>query len=297
MKTKIFTIAMLAFLSFSKMNAQIGVGTQTPHQSAILELESTNKGFLPPRMTTAQRNEINNPENGLVIYNTTQNCLNMWIGYWRNFCPYAGVNEVSSPASGLVWMDRNLGASRVANSRSDIDGLGHLFQWGRAADGHQIRTSQDYTVVQTTDGVANFNNNLSSDWHGRFIVRNSNANNWVNPSVNGVDDLWQGVNGTNNPCPTGYRIPTEAEWQAEFSTWSNPTNDWRHAAFASPLKLPIGGFRWGNSGLLESPIGTTAYWSSTISGTGSIRFRARSGDVLTGINPRANGLSVRCLRD
>jgi hypothetical protein len=54
----------------------VGVGTDDDiDESAILEVRSTVKGFLPARMTTAQRNLIPNPAKGLIIYNLTLNCL------------------------------------------------------------------------------------------------------------------------------------------------------------------------------------------------------------------------------
>ena len=55
--------------------AQTGIGTTTPDPSAQLEVSSTSKGFLPPRMTTEQRDAIVSPATGLVIYNTTTNIL------------------------------------------------------------------------------------------------------------------------------------------------------------------------------------------------------------------------------
>jgi hypothetical protein len=59
--------------------AQIKIGgTGTPNASAVLELESTTQGFLPPRMSTAQRDAISTPTNGMVIYNTTLNCLQLY---------------------------------------------------------------------------------------------------------------------------------------------------------------------------------------------------------------------------
>ena len=44
--------------------AQTGIGTTTPEQSAQLDVSSTDKGFLPPRMTASQRDNIGNPAQG-----------------------------------------------------------------------------------------------------------------------------------------------------------------------------------------------------------------------------------------
>ncbi len=53
------------------VKAQIGIGTDNPHPSAKMDVTSTNKGFLPPRMTGVQRNAILNPSSGLIVW-----CLN-----------------------------------------------------------------------------------------------------------------------------------------------------------------------------------------------------------------------------
>jgi hypothetical protein len=58
----------------------MGIGTSTPNASALIDMESTTKGFLPPRMTTTQRNVISSPAAGLIVYNTTDN---QWEG-WNN---------------------------------------------------------------------------------------------------------------------------------------------------------------------------------------------------------------------
>jgi len=55
----------------------VTVGTTSPNDAALLEVSSTTKGFLPPRMTTAQRDAISTPPAGLMIYNTTTNKLNV----------------------------------------------------------------------------------------------------------------------------------------------------------------------------------------------------------------------------
>jgi len=57
-------------------SGNVGIGG-TANAAAILDAASTTKGFLPPRMTTAQRDAISTPPAGLVIYNTTTNKLNV----------------------------------------------------------------------------------------------------------------------------------------------------------------------------------------------------------------------------
>lgn len=61
-------------------NGNVGIATATPAASALLDLTSTTKGFLPPRMTEAQRDAIATPATGLVIYNTDTNALNYYDG-------------------------------------------------------------------------------------------------------------------------------------------------------------------------------------------------------------------------
>lgn len=57
----------------------VGIGT-TANAAAILDVSSTTKGFLPPRMTTTERNAIATPPAGLMVYNTTTNKLNFYNG-------------------------------------------------------------------------------------------------------------------------------------------------------------------------------------------------------------------------
>lgn len=72
-----FKIILLSGLSITLSTqhlAQVGIGTTNINESALLELKSSNKGFLPPRMTANQRLSILNPETGLTVYCT--NCCN-----------------------------------------------------------------------------------------------------------------------------------------------------------------------------------------------------------------------------
>jgi hypothetical protein len=63
----VFTISMFAITT---AQVSINVDNSAPDPSAILDAKSTSKGFLPPRMTTAQRNAISSPAKGLLIYQT-----------------------------------------------------------------------------------------------------------------------------------------------------------------------------------------------------------------------------------
>lgn len=63
-------ISVLCFLFAFSIHAQVGIGTETPNASSLLELSSTSKGLLVPRMTEAQKNAISSPAQGLLIYQT-----------------------------------------------------------------------------------------------------------------------------------------------------------------------------------------------------------------------------------
>jgi hypothetical protein len=65
--------------------AGMGLGVSAPNASAILEASSTTQGFLPPRLTTTERDSIANPVAGLTIWNSTNTQLEVYDGsYWKN---------------------------------------------------------------------------------------------------------------------------------------------------------------------------------------------------------------------
>ena len=181
------------------------------------------------------------------------------------------ISSLTSPSR--QWMDRNLGASQVATSTTDVDAFGDYYQWGRRSDGHQCRNSGTTTTVSSIDEPP----------HGDFILESEN---WRSPTN---DNLWQGVNGVNNPCPSGYRLPTAAEWTA--NNWANGS-----AAF-SQLKLSFTGYRASNSGSLSQRTFNGNYWTSTISGTNVYIYAIGSSDQQLQVVSRANGYSVRCIKD
>jgi uncharacterized protein (TIGR02145 family) len=194
------------------------------------------------------------------------------------FCasgPTAVVEVVS--VTGKIWMDRNLGATRAAISSTDTQAYGDLYQWGRRSDGHQCRNSGTTTVLSSTDQPSN----------GNFIITFVTTDDWRSPSNS---TLWQGVSGTNNPCPTGYRTPSISELNAERATWgSNNLN----GAISSNLKLPVAGTKTSSGNISDFAL----YWSSSINGNQSqyLTFSSSSSGVFT--TGRSNGGSVRCIKN
>ncbi len=64
-------IVLSFFMVLTQIRAQVGIGTTSPDISSMLDVSSTSKGFLTPRMTTLQRNSIATPTDGLLVYDTT----------------------------------------------------------------------------------------------------------------------------------------------------------------------------------------------------------------------------------
>lgn len=84
----------------------LGINATSISASALLQIDSTTQGFLPPRMTTTQRNAIASPAEGLVVYNTTTDTLDVYNGSaWGGAQPYDVGGMVSgAPSASLVCM-------------------------------------------------------------------------------------------------------------------------------------------------------------------------------------------------
>jgi hypothetical protein len=184
------------------------------------------------------------------------------------------VVDITGP-SGRVWMDRNLGATQAALSSTDELSYGDYYQWGRAKDGHESSTSNTRSTMATS----------ATPGHGDFIVTPS----WTDFA--GEDNLWQ--SGLNDPCPTGYRIPTEVELQNEFDQFSSTYVD---DAFLE-LKLPLAGNRSYSNGNFSNVGSWGYYWSSTVSSTKANGMNFTDNSAFIKNIPRAFGFSVRCIKD
>ncbi len=223
--------------------------------------------------------------------NTEGECLAVELHWYDDTCMSSPPTVVSG--GGRLWMDRNLGATRVA-TQADFDNIlwnagfnseanGDLYQWGRDTDGHEKRVSGTTTTLSSSD----------TPGHGDFILSNNGQpiyNDWRYPKNN---DLWQGVNGINNPCPTGFRLPTKWEWNTEIASWSTQNSA---GAFASPLKLLPAWYRNRVGGAINGHnIGD--YWSSDIYYHGGIYLKLDSNSASMLGAPRSYGFSVRCIKD
>jgi len=143
---------------------KLSVGTPTA-ASAITEITSTTKGFLPPRMTTTQKNAIASPATGLVVYDTTLNALNFYNGTsWSSGGGgggvtqiVAGTNVTISPAGGTGAVTINSsGGSQVGyrGFKYNISVYSGLLPFPNATSGQAI-------ILFYNDGESNEYNGIS----------------------------------------------------------------------------------------------------------------------------------------
>lgn len=188
------------------------------------------------------------------------------------------VVEVTNPATGRTWMDRNLGAERVSQAINDSRSYGDLYQWGRRADGHEKRAS----------AVTQENATTVQPGHGMFISSNATWNDSQN------FNLWEGVDAINNPCPCGFRLPTQQELIDELETW-NPKD--AYGALLSELKFSLTGYRANADGSVASEGNFGYYWSSEASDMSGLDLGINQTNAHPSSHHQAGGASVRCIKD
>ena len=148
MRKKLILSALLIASSFTTF-AQVGIDTTDP--KGVLDIVSTNSGIILSRV--ANTSAITSPVNGMLVYDMASNCVKGYQNSTWSDCLVGGSGSSSgsdsgsgsgsgsgtdqTTSTGKIWMDRNLGATQAATSSTDAASYGDLYQWGRAADGHE----------------------------------------------------------------------------------------------------------------------------------------------------------------
>ncbi len=188
--------------------------------------------------------------------------------------------------TGKIWMDRNLGASQTAISNNDYLGYGCLYQWGRGNDGHaSINWSSPETMV-STESLAD----TDAPGNDLFIINNSSTYDWRSDNNN---TRWQTGSQVNNPCPTGFYVPSDAQITAEITAYGITNNT---TAYTSIFKFVTSGSRNASNAKLSSQNSNGSYWTSSINGTSAIKRYINSNSTISTVFGRANGASVRCIK-
>ncbi|WP_452232435.1 hypothetical protein [Lacinutrix sp. MEBiC02595] len=112
LKLTVLTIAICTSCNYSAF-AQVGVGTLTPDASAMLDLTSTSKGMLAPRMTSTQRIAISSPANGLLVFDITENAF-----YFYNSSSWTKMDSKSRNKHKIISSAADLSAELAAGGGS-----------------------------------------------------------------------------------------------------------------------------------------------------------------------------------
>lgn len=196
---------------------------------------------------------------------------------------------------GKCWLDRNLGATQVATAYNDANAFGWYFQWGRGADGHQI-------VSPLSPVVAGSSLVTLPAPPNNFLTNVDGSGSWYNGPL--PDALWQGISGTNNPCPQDFRLPTSAELAAASNIDGCGSGCLAKAYSNSALKLTAAGIRKGDTAgaaAVAGPGVSGNYWTSTPFVGGptaeAISFSFFANSATSYRYDRRTGFSVRCIKN
>jgi uncharacterized protein (TIGR02145 family) len=294
---KIITLLAILLLTATTY-AQVGIGTTSPDASSALDITSTTKGLLIPRMTAAQRSAITTPSQGLIIFCT--DCASgegelqiRLTSNWKNLHNGGDINDpaatlptsqVSNGSGGFyTFLSHNLGADTSLDPHTPVKGLnGDYYQWGKNAPDADV------------DAL------IGSTW-GDQGGTTANGN-WT-----------PGAKGPQDPCPAGYRVPSSAEWTAVKSNnslsrtglpWSASATEFGNALHygtaGTPklLTLPAAGNRSSTDGTLYDRGYYGYYWSSAEGGSNAYYLDFNSSNVYAAYDiNRSNGFSLRCIAE
>jgi len=231
MKTISFILPAFFVLIVSlSVTAQVKVANNTDlispaHASSALEVFSTTKGFLPPRLTTAQRDAIASPAAGLTIYNTSTNCLNTYdSGVWRSYCeidrdhdfytigtslPPTAITQNQYTYGSISYgntalQNKATGANSLAGGANCVASGGQSFSFGNINDvsGSNSMAGGVSNLVSGSHSIVSGNDNEQRGGVNSLIVGTRNLSTSSQNIVTGADVTVNGVNniacGSNN---------------------------------------------------------------------------------------------------
>ena len=197
LKKSFFIFTLLAFGAL-KLNAQTGIGTTTPNASAKLDVYSTNKGFLPPRVTLTSATDattIASPAEGLLVYNLGSVGLQAGYYYW-NGANWATIATATSAGNGVTSMDMvklygeawSSATNKIGNANGysftvPVSGR-YLFDFTSTGYGNAyftFKVRQGNTVL-AVDSQYSYNNSVHVEYNGK-VELNLQAGNTYNVYV------------------------------------------------------------------------------------------------------------------
>ena len=223
---------------------------------------------------------------------------------------------VTSPDTAKVWMSRHLGAIQDCTTKTDTACYGDLYQWGRHSDGHQridrnttdnCFDSANTSIICTSSTTTIRETGITATVAGvSFIANSSNPGDWVENTTqdnNNVDDdgalrtAFLSKTDGSGLCPTGFRLPSDAELAADTINATATTVVNSDTAFSSFLKLPISGYRNRSAAKLVYVDKRGFVWSATAidSEANHLKFNGSNAAIVN--TYRTYGFSIRCLMD
>ena len=198
MKNIFKIILVLAFLipNSKFLIGQVGINDNntSPDASAMLDVKSTTKGMLIPRMTTTQRDAITSPATGLMVYNTTTTAFNYYNG--TVWVAIGGDNLGDHTATENLKLGNHWLSGDGDNEGLKIDGTGQVAIGQASQHNHLFQVSNNlnlHTTIVTSSATANASNTYNNDLPS-YMIDNNDETGWTTIIVpaSATIDLGQG---------------------------------------------------------------------------------------------------------